>query len=394
MTVSGLRFAVLAASLACASAPAAAYTTLFAFGDSLSDAGNLYILDGRTAPRPPYATPHFSNGPTWVEDLNNKLLHTTLTPSLLRGRDFAVAGAQTGPTAYNHYVPNPADLLGQVNAYALGHRGPEIGALYTLGIGGNDILGALDAYRLNPNPTTLNTLGTTVAQAEHNTVDAVEELWALNRRSLRLLFYEVPDLGLTPRVRSWGDGWPAFAGGLAWSFDQTVLKDLAPLETPAGGLHVFDLPTYTLLEDAVNHPLTYGFTNVTSPCWTGGFTGYAGGGTLCSAPDKYLFWDGVHPTAAANRLTAALAYNLLTGAAAPLFTAADPPAVPEASTWTMMLLGFAGLGWAGYRRRAMQALRSSIRSPRQHQFTIGYRPNIAARRNSAEGGRNLASSEG
>jgi hypothetical protein len=38
----------------------------------------------------------------------------------------------------------------------------------------------------------------------------------------------------------------------------------------------------------------------------------------------------------------------VTGAAAPLFTAADPPAVPEASTWAMMLLGFAGLGWAGY----------------------------------------------
>jgi probable HAF family extracellular repeat protein len=27
-----------------------------------------------------------------------------------------------------------------------------------------------------------------------------------------------------------------------------------------------------------------------------------------------------------------------------------PPAVPEPSTWAMMLLGFAGLAWAGYRR--------------------------------------------
>jgi len=26
------------------------------------------------------------------------------------------------------------------------------------------------------------------------------------------------------------------------------------------------------------------------------------------------------------------------------------PAVPEPSTWAMMLLGFAGLGFAGYRR--------------------------------------------
>jgi hypothetical protein len=30
-----------------------------------------------------------------------------------------------------------------------------------------------------------------------------------------------------------------------------------------------------------------------------------------------------------------------------------PPTVPEVSTWAMMLLGFAGLGYLGYRRRPM-----------------------------------------
>ena len=28
----------------------------------------------------------------------------------------------------------------------------------------------------------------------------------------------------------------------------------------------------------------------------------------------------------------------------------ENPAIPEASTWAMMLLGFAGLGFAGYRK--------------------------------------------
>ncbi|MBV8797122.1 MAG: PEP-CTERM sorting domain-containing protein, partial [Hyphomicrobiales bacterium] len=27
-----------------------------------------------------------------------------------------------------------------------------------------------------------------------------------------------------------------------------------------------------------------------------------------------------------------------------------PPSIPEASTWTMMVLGFAGLGYAAFRR--------------------------------------------
>lgn len=33
-----------------------------------------------------------------------------------------------------------------------------------------------------------------------------------------------------------------------------------------------------------------------------------------------------------------------------------PPAVPEPSTWAMMLIGFAGLGWAGYRRSRAASL--------------------------------------
>ena len=35
--------AALMVSLECACTPAAAYTSLFAFGDSLSDAGNLFL---------------------------------------------------------------------------------------------------------------------------------------------------------------------------------------------------------------------------------------------------------------------------------------------------------------------------------------------------------------
>ena len=108
----GFGWAVLAASLACVSAPAAAYTDMFAFGDSLSDVGNAtianYLATGKIVPTPGTASVplyyysrfgpppnyfgHFSNGPIWVEDLYQNYLHFgMLTPRSggrprLRGR--------------------------------------------------------------------------------------------------------------------------------------------------------------------------------------------------------------------------------------------------------------------------------------------------------------------
>jgi phospholipase/lecithinase/hemolysin len=58
-------FAVLVACFGLNVGSASAYTTLFAFGDSLSDAGNASIITGGSNRHPPpYVGGHFSNGPT------------------------------------------------------------------------------------------------------------------------------------------------------------------------------------------------------------------------------------------------------------------------------------------------------------------------------------------
>jgi phospholipase/lecithinase/hemolysin len=210
-------------SAAFADASAPAYTSLFAFGDSLSDAGNDYIVDGGTDPVEPYRNGHFSNGRTWVEDLSLKLGLGTLTPSFAGGHDFAFGGAETGPT--NIEGASPGDLLGQVSQYALLHPTPVVGALYTLDIGGNDIIKALDLLRAGK--ITISDVGEAVAQAEANTVRAVEALSVLGARNL--LFYQVPDLGLTPHLRLEGTAYQGLASGLAQSFNQTVLSKLEGL---------------------------------------------------------------------------------------------------------------------------------------------------------------------
>jgi hypothetical protein len=54
--------------------------------------------------------------------------------------------------------------------------------------------------------------------------------------------------------------------------------------------------------------------------------------------------------ATVNPLTGVVETPLLTGLTAPHGLDFIPFAVPESSTWAMLLLGFAGLGYAGYRR--------------------------------------------
>jgi phospholipase/lecithinase/hemolysin len=285
------------------------FKTLFAFGDSLSDAGNDFYIDGGTDPVSPYYQGHFSNGLTWVEDLSQMLGLGTLTPSLRGGHDFAFGGAETGPTAIEG--ANPGDLLWQVAQYGLKYPQYQ-GALYTLDIGGNDIIKALD--ELHAGQISSSVAGTAIAQAEANTVHAVETLYTLGARNL--LFYEVPDLGLAPHFHADGLAWQQLASNVAKSFDQTVLSDLAPLER-FGGLKVYDLPTYADLDLLVNSKGSYfgpqygiTFATVTDPGWTGNFTS-SSSGTLRPNYQDYLFFDSVHPTGLAHQLTADIAYHTL-----------------------------------------------------------------------------------
>ena len=69
-----LRSLSLGLALVISLAPAGAFgcvEELIVFGDSLSDNGNLYAAAG--VPGPPYFEGRFSNGPTWVEVLAERL---------------------------------------------------------------------------------------------------------------------------------------------------------------------------------------------------------------------------------------------------------------------------------------------------------------------------------
>jgi hypothetical protein len=64
-------------------------------------------------------------------------------------------------------------------------------------------------------------------------------------------------------------------------------------------------------------------------------------------------WD-VLPTGGTELSDYILLSN--TSAGAMITFSSDPSLIPEPSTWAMMLIGFAGLGFAGYRKAKGAAL--------------------------------------
>src|ERR1700684_1383316 len=124
------------------------YSAIYAFGDSLSDAGNLSITTSVADATEPFSPPYyqekygpisgnvFSNGPTWVQDLSLALGLGTLAPSLARGTDFAYGGAETGATPQNTGDPEilAISLPARIGAFQIEVLKPSPNALYTLSI--------------------------------------------------------------------------------------------------------------------------------------------------------------------------------------------------------------------------------------------------------------------
>ncbi len=303
------------------------YSALYAFGDSLSDAGNLSIttaIAGVTPVSPPYYQEKygditgnvFSNGPTWVQNLSGALGLGTLAPSLAAGTDFAYGGAETGSTPQNAGDPaiQAISLPAQIVQFQTAVSQPSANALYTISIGANDLLDILSNTAL-----TAQQQMTDVNDAVANEITFVNKLVGDGAKNLLVL--DVPDLGKTPSITQPAGGTPsaateAEASQLAAAYNAGLASQLAGIAT-ADKVNVNVIDAYQLIDNAVADPAAYGLTNVTSPVWSGNYTD-AGSGTLAvtgtAAQDQYLFWDHLHPTETGHAAIAALAEQQLGGA--------------------------------------------------------------------------------
>jgi phospholipase/lecithinase/hemolysin len=278
----------------------AAFSTIYAFGDSLSDAGNDYTASFGLLPASPYSDGRFTNGPVWVQDLAHDLHVPVPQASLEGGTDFAYGGAEAGSEPLHGALP--IDLPSQLLQFEVEDPHPAANALYTLSIGANDLLDAIPEYASNP---TLAEADVTAAVADE--VKFVGSLIGLGARSFDIL--NVPDLGETPEERSAGT--TATATSLSAQYDAALGSALGALASH-DHVTIDVVNAFALIDAGVADPAAYGLKNVTQPVWTGNY--YGTDGTLSvhgKAANTYLFFDQLHPTAEGHAIVASAALSSL-----------------------------------------------------------------------------------
>ena len=300
-----------------ASESAAAQTTfgrIVVFGTSLSDPGNAFALTG-IANTPPYDTldpllvpgapydkggHHFSNGATWVEQFAGPLGLAGDTRPAFQGPDaertnYAVGGARARDDGIN------VDLACQVSAFLQACNGtaPADG-LYVVEIGSNDVRDALFAFASGGDGNAI------LAEALTAIANNIGTLYAAGGR--RFLVWNVPDVGLTPALRTLDQVSPGAAalGSLVTeAFNlrlDLILASLAPLP----GIEIVKLDVFQLLHQITADPAAFGLSVADRACIMPNTPPYE-----CKMPDEYLFWDGIHPTKAVHGIVAQNAAILL-----------------------------------------------------------------------------------
>ncbi len=292
-------------------ATAASFSTIYAFGDSLSDTGNAFkATASQLPPSPPYFEGRFSNGPVWVEYLAKALG--------LNQTNFAIGGANTDSN--NTLIPgNPLNLPGleqQIKNFTTANPTADKDGLYIVWAGANDYLAGGVT-----NPT----------QPVTNLANAVTSLANVGAKNIMVV--NLPDLGKLPGTSSNSQT----SAGLSTltGFHNSGLNTTLTALSQQPGINIIPVDINSLFSRATATKEEFGFTNVTDSCLN------LAAQTICPNQNEYLFWDAIHPTTRAHSFIAETALAAVGGKSIP-----EPSAV-------LGMLALGALGAAGMRKRKL-----------------------------------------
>ena len=368
-----MRLIILAAAVATmlnSAAFATVYTQLDVFGDSTVDSGwwagaligqcgpvTSPCTSGDTTFDTKVAAAIAAGGtgaPVGVGLMNTQILAQKLgltanpanTPG---GTDYAISGSKDAPSGSPlsgnlHSNLNLPSTVQQMSLYLAQNGGvASPTALYLISSGGNDITFA------NDNFTTLAAKETYLSMQIATMVSAIQNLQFKGAQH-----FLINNL---------------YGGGtLANFYNATLVSDLN-----ADGVKYILADIASLVQTVEANPTAYGFTAATvMPGVPGSTTGSAcvaglgasGWGQFCGntttpnpqfahlrsadSEQTSFFSDDQHFSAAGQSIEANYEFSLL-----------ETQAVPEPSTWAMMMLGFLGLGFLAHRRKNQTALNAA-----------------------------------
>jgi outer membrane lipase/esterase len=287
--------ALAVAAMGVASAAnAQSYNRLVVFGDSLSDNGNLYAISGQPT-SPPYYQGRFSNGPVFTELLGFNAGRYTAGAPVTGSVNYAFGGARTDSSA------SPPGMRNQLLAYT--GAGGTFGRNDLVSIlgGANNIFQGIPVAAATP--ATAQTAMQAVANAAAADVNFIVNSVA-NAGAGTILVTNLPRLGITPQFNQ-GAGLAAspLADYSGTTFNSALLSGLMTTAAARPNTNIILMDLYKISDPLAANPGLFGLTNARDSCFNGV--------TVCATPDTYLYWDGVHPTAAGHRLISRLAVDYL-----------------------------------------------------------------------------------
>lgn len=254
----------------------AAYSQVIAFGDSLSDTGNLYKLTSGLYPAAPYVDGRFSNGEVAVEAMAADLG--------LKVTSYAIGGAQTGVGNQGGALLNGTGVAGQISRYTtvLNGQSTDPDALYFLWAGPNDFYAGANIWSAS-----------TSSKAASNMLGNVMELYYMGAQNFFVPL--MPDLSQTPASLLASPQYQLAAGQRTDEYNHQLLGGLSNLVAQVQGLNIIVFDTSGFMASELPLLRASGIDTVDA-CFN------AASGHVCAMPNTYLFWDGQHPTTFTNQI--------------------------------------------------------------------------------------------
>ncbi len=214
-------------------------------------------------------------------------------PSIINGTNHAVNGARAaGESPYPVPVPN---LTEQVSSYLLASGGTaNPNDIFVVWVGANDIFFGASAGEPD-----------FIANAIGRIRWSIETLYAAGARKIVVL--DLPPLGQTPFFNTF----PPVASQLdaaAFAFNYELSSLLHSLGSELPHARIADVKISQLFKSITRAPRLFGLQNVTdSATLYNPVTGIGYAPSPGADPNRYLFWDSIHPSARTHKIIAAYA---------------------------------------------------------------------------------------